>query len=73
MNSDQLGSELRAIASRLDAIERILASKSRWVSGAKAARIIGVSYQTFKRRYVDEGRILPNGSRFDINRVKELK
>lgn len=64
--------ELRAITARLDSIEARLDAKRPYVSGSKAAAMIGVSYQTFKRKWVDTGLILPRGNKYETARVRML-
>lgn len=69
--------ELRAIRNELaDVSAVVLGPKSgrRFVSGAQAARLLGKSYPTFKRNFVDAGRISPaKGNRYELGAVRRLK
>lgn len=74
--NEQLLAEIKALRSEVAELRNALPGlKSPYISGSAASRILGVSYPTFKRRYIDTGIIRPaKGRRFrkgDIVRLKE--
>ncbi len=74
--NDQLLTEIRALRAEVAELRNALPGlKTPYLSGSAASRILGVSYPTFKRRYIDTGRITPaKGRRFrkgDVARLKE--
>lgn len=57
-------SGLSEIESRLDRIEEMLADALRkprlspWISGSRAARMMGMNYMTFRRHYVETNKVM---------------
>jgi hypothetical protein len=69
--SPDLTNTLRAIDERLRRIEAVVCGRAATVTGAQAAKLLGVSYATFRRRYVDKGVLLPNrAGRYDLTKVE---
>lgn len=64
---------LRAEVAELHDLQAGPKGARRYISGQKAARILGISYPTFKRRYIDTGILFPSrGTKYLKRDVENL-
>lgn len=77
MSDTLVMSELKALRAEVADLRDLIAGPKgarRYISGRAAAQMLGISYPTFKRRFIDEGRISPaKGSRFEKRAVERLR
>lgn len=72
----QIEREIRELSRKVDEVHSILAgpkSGKKYVSGAQAARLLGISYYKFQKDFVQRGNIgTERNGKYDVRRVKAL-